>query len=222
MKRILFIVFSILNVLTLSSCGSSSEKSSTTTTQPYNKVTIENINDFEIDYNEDNTATITKYVGEPVEVIVPNTVIKDGIEYSVKTIGRDAFRNNRKITYVFISEGITHIELGAFYGCEYLVRISIPNSAEYIGDSAFMMCWGLRQDYIEYDNGYYLGNSNNPFIILMDVKDTPFESLEINPEAKFIYYQSISGASNLKSLYIDPESHESRPLRSFSGSGYHH
>ena len=60
----------------------------------------------------------------------------------VKSIGDNAFANSglRKIN---LSNSVTSIGKGAFYGCYHLTSVSIPNSVTNIGESAFGECRGL-------------------------------------------------------------------------------
>jgi hypothetical protein len=54
----------------------------------------------------------------------------------VTTIGENAFYYS-EIRSVTIPSTVTSIDAGAFYGCEFLNRISLPTSVTSIGDSAF-------------------------------------------------------------------------------------
>ena len=78
------------------------------------------------------------------------------------------------IRTVEIAEGVTSIKSWAFYNCINLTSIEIPNSVTSIGSSAFEGCSSLK--YNEYDNGLYLGNKKNPYVVLMDTKNTNITS----------------------------------------------
>jgi hypothetical protein len=60
----------------------------------------------------------------------------------VTTIGENAFYYS-EIGSVTIPSTVTSINAGAFYGCEFLNRISLPPSITRIGDSAFSECESL-------------------------------------------------------------------------------
>lgn len=99
-----------------------------------------------IGYNlirESGTAEVTssgyKYKGD---IIIPESVTYQGVEYSVTSIG-DAFFYCDKMTSVSIPNTVTNICGSAFSYCSGLSEIIIPNSVTSIGDNAFMDCTGL-------------------------------------------------------------------------------
>ena len=74
---------------------------------------------------------------------IPATVTIDGIEFSVTSIGKNAFDRCRTLTSVTISDGVTSIGDQAFGGCSNLSSVDIPNSVTNIGDYAFSTCTSL-------------------------------------------------------------------------------
>ena len=72
--------------------------------------------------------------------IIPN----DG---SVTIIGDGAFYDCNSLTSIVIPEGVTSIGAGAFGGCSSLTSITIPDSVTSIGD-AFYNCSSLNEVYI--------------------------------------------------------------------------
>ena len=58
---------------------------------------------------------------------VPDHVIIDGRNYSVKGIGKDAFKDNKNVTSVVLPETITFIEEGAFSGCSGISELTSYN-----------------------------------------------------------------------------------------------
>ena len=96
-------------------------------------------------------------------MIIPDTVIVRGIKYAVKSIGDCAFTRCSSLTSVTIPNSVTYIGGCAFYESG-LVNVSIPNSVKYVGDGAFHECAKLQLN--NYGNSSYLGNSENPYVLL--------------------------------------------------------
>ncbi len=78
------------------------------------------------------------------EIIIPQTVNYNGVDYNVTTIWNDAFDNCDGLTSVVIPNSVTFIGEDAFYYCSALTSITLPNSITLIGDSAFRECPKLK------------------------------------------------------------------------------
>lgn len=89
----------------------------------------------------DNQVEVTKRDGYySGEVIIPETVVNDGITYHVTRIGNYAFQSCSGLTLVGIPEGVTEIGNWAFSFCGNLENVDMPNSLVSLGDAAFMSC----------------------------------------------------------------------------------
>ena len=84
---------------------------------------------------------------------------------------------------VSLGNGVTTIGNGTFGNCSSLKNITIPDSITSIGD-AFYGCDNL--EYKKYDNGYYLGNTANPYLVLTKVTDQSITSCTIADTTKII------------------------------------
>ena len=113
--------------------------------------------DFEVDgiyydkNSDGNTVTVTykaeqwgfytsDYKGD---IIIPQNVLYDAVQYQVESIGDHAFYNCTELTSVTIPNSVTSIGNSAFYYCSGLISINLPNSMVTIGDFAFERCSGL-------------------------------------------------------------------------------
>ena len=83
------------------------------------------------------TSNPNKYSGS---VAIPDKVHHEGTEYSVTSIGDNAFSNCSGLTSVTIPNCVTSIGEGAFKNCIGLTSITIPNSVTSIGYEAFYGC----------------------------------------------------------------------------------
>ena len=88
-------------------------------------------------------------------------------------IGDEAFKYCNSLTEVTLPEGLTHVGREAFYDCSSLTSLSLPNSLAYVGTYAFYECDVLQ--YFVISGEKYLGNSDNPYLVLCGVAGQPSE-----------------------------------------------
>ncbi len=113
--------------------------------------------DAEVDgifYNLDaanKTATVTfkgKYSGSYYDeysgdVVIPETVIYNGITYSVTSLGYECFRDCSSLTAITIPNSVKSLGDACFRDCSSLTAITIPNSVTSLGDDCFYSCSSL-------------------------------------------------------------------------------
>ena len=159
------------------------------------------------------------------------------IPTSVTSIGERAFSNCRSLTSVTIPGSVTSIDSEVFSNCSSLESITIPASVTSIGESAFRNCSSLESitildvitsiaenafeccsslTYNEYDNAYYLGNDENPYVVLVKAKSTDITSCVINDKTKGIVSQAFLFCESLESITI-PSGVTSIGKRAFCG-----
>ena len=114
--------------------------------------------------------------------------------------GADIYLNGEKLTDLVIPDGVTDIGGYAFYGCTSLESIVIPDSVTDIGEYAFYGCTSL--EYNIYDNAKYLGNANNPYLVLVESINDDITSCNIHPDTKFIVGGAFASCRNLVSIQI--------------------
>ena len=151
--------------------------------------------------------TITSYdVNKKTEVIGSfafsdcNNLVSITIPDGVTSIGVEAFYGCSKLTSITIPDGVTSIGYGAFYNCNSLTSISIPDSVTSIDDNAFVGCDNLQ--YNIYDDAKYLGNENNPYVVLIGLNDKTITSYNIKPKTKIIYQGAFYACKKLVSITI--------------------
>lgn len=78
-------------------------------------------------------------------VRIPNTVTaKDGTVCKVTSIGKNAFKKNKKIKKVIVGNQVKSIDANAFYGCRNLTSVNLGKSLTSIGTNAFSGCTKLK------------------------------------------------------------------------------
>lgn len=127
---------------------------------------------------------------------ITSVVLPDG----VTSIGREAFENCKQLARVNIPVSVTDIDNDAFRGCSELTDIVIPDGIVSIGFAAFRDCDKIK--YAEYGNALYLGNSNNPYLVLITAVNTSITSCDIHPKTKVIADSALSGCKQLTSMPI--------------------
>ena len=110
-------------------------------------------------------------------------------------IGKNAFSGS-KVTNVTLENGVTNIGDYAFFECKNLTNIIIPDSVNCIGLGTFYGCTSLQ--YNKYDSELYIGNNENPYLVLMRVESKDITSIDINDGIKFIDYDAFYGCTSLQ------------------------
>ena len=113
---------------------------------------------------DDSYVEITKYTGSETEVVIPEEI--DG--YKVEVIGADAFYFCNSLTSITIPNGVTSIGNYAFWYCNGLNGITIPAGVISIGNYAFGHCSGLTSIKVESNNSVYDSRNNCNAIIKTD------------------------------------------------------
>ena len=119
---------------------------------------------------------------------------------TVTTIAESAFAFCKSLTEIIIPEGVTSIGDSAFEECTSLTNVVIPDSIAYIGRDAFSACNSLI--YNEYDNAYYLGNDDNPFLALIEAKSNAIISCTIHRRTRLFASYAFSNCDSLTSITI--------------------
>lgn len=76
-------------------------------------------------------------------IVIPSTVTYNGKQYTVTSIGDNAFSSCYNLTKVTIPNSVTFIGTWAFKDCSGLAAVTIGNSVNSMGDEVFAGCTGL-------------------------------------------------------------------------------
>ncbi|MBE6693746.1 MAG: hypothetical protein E7589_03165 [Ruminococcaceae bacterium] len=130
------------------------------------------------------------------EIIIPDTYN----EKPVTRIIENGFGDCTALESVTLPDSITVIDEYAFSGCKMLKSINIPGGIQSIGNGAFNLCESLTGS--EYDNAYYIGNEENPHLVLVKAKDSSVASCEINENTKIILSNAFEWCGALTEISI--------------------
>ena len=128
---------------------------------------------------------------------------KGSVYWNVK---KPKFTDN--FAFSTISEGIPRkVEIFKYTGDS--VDISVPSSVVFddVEYSVTQIREGLfngynNLNYIAYGNAFYIGNDENPYLILMEAKNKKIESCEIHTQCRLIYDGAFEGCANLTDITI--------------------
>lgn len=119
---------------------------------------------YRLDNNANSAYKGTYYVYTYTEDIPEKVIVADRIEgLPVTFLNKKCFYHS-ECREVILPDTIEVIKADAFSCCENLEEISIPNTIETVESGAFKRCDKLKQ--AMYSHGLYIGNSENPYLIL--------------------------------------------------------
>ena len=115
------------------------------------------------------------------------------------TVDRYAFFSSSSLQSIALPDGVTTIGVAAFNGCNNITSISIPDSITTIENRALDFD---SSAFTAYNNAKYLGNSTNPYLVLVKASDTSLTTCDIHTGAKIILIFAFDNCTSLKSVTI--------------------
>lgn len=118
----------------------------------------ETVNIGGVNYNlnhSDMTAEVMGYNEEASSIVLPASLSYGDQKYALAAIGEYAFYYCESLKSITLPEGVNSIGEGAFYGCKNLMSIDIPSSVVSIGKEAFAECASLTSMNVESGNKVY-------------------------------------------------------------------
>lgn len=118
----------------------------------------------------------------------------------VTAISEDAFASMEPLTTIVIPDTVTHIGARAFDGCSNLKNLDLSANLQYVGEGAFDGCDSLPLT--TYENALYIGDSDNPYSILVSATDTEIESCTVHEDTRIIYDGAFFDCTEVDDVFI--------------------
>lgn len=131
------------------------------------------------------------------------------VHEDTKFISSLAFVNFKQLQSVTLPDGLLGIGGYAFAGCP-IKNFKLPSSVEYLGEMPFSI--GFDGETVKdpdftvltrYDNAYYVGSTENPYMVLVRVVDTSITSCRVHANTKMIYSYAFGECENLTNVVFE-------------------
>ena len=119
---------------------------------------------------------------------------------TVKIIYDEAMSLCSNVKNFTIPNSVTSVGAFAFANCTSLTNLTVPSSVEFVGASAFLDCDNLV--YNVYNNGRYLGNSSNKYVVFVEPTTKNISNFTFANSVKCIGSRAFYGCENLTSITI--------------------
>ena len=138
-------------------------------------------------------------IGEKAFASCGVTSVTFATNSQLTTVDRYAFFSSSFLQSIALPDGVTTIGVAAFNGCNNITSISIPDSITTIENRALDFD---SSAFTVYNNAKYLGNSTNPYLVLVGAIDTSITTCNIHTDAKLIYAFAFEDCTLLTSVTI--------------------
>ena len=138
-------------------------------------------------------------IGEKAFASCGVTSVTFATNSQLTTVDRYAFFSSSSLQSIALPDGVTTIGEAAFNGCNNITSISIPDSITTIENRALDF---NSSAFTVYNNAKYLGNSTNPYLVLIRAIDTSITTCNIHTDTKLIYAFAFTDCTLLTSVTI--------------------
>lgn len=170
---------------------------------------------------ETNGATVIGHSKIVENVIIPNGVIVNNYHFDVIGIARCSFQKDAYVKFVAIGNNVTFVREYAFTECKNLSELIISNCPTSLEYDSFSKCKSLKKvtlgnkitaissgafielplsAYKSYDNGFYLGNKEHPYLYFISALSKDTKSCNIHEETRILADRAFYGCNGLKSV----------------------
>ena len=162
-----------------------------------------------IDNSTANEVEVTNGKTYSGDINIPEKVVKDGVTYSVVRIGYQAFYDCNALGVVTIPNTVTSIGKQAFQSCNNFIKVEIPSSVQTIEESAFYDCYQM-QTVVLHEGLQSIDNV--AFGYNFDLRE-----IKLPSTLRSIGRNAFVGCSHLNNIII-PEGIKSLPQSVFNGA----
>ncbi len=138
-------------------------------------------------------------IGEKAFASCGVTSVTFATNSQLTTVDRYAFFSSSSLQSIALPDDVTTIGVAAFNGCNNITSISIPDSVTTIENRALDFD---SSAFTVYNNAKYLGNSTNPYLVLVGAIDTSITTCNIHTDTKLIYAFAFTDCTLLTSVTI--------------------
>ena len=156
-----------------------------------------------LDFNEYDNALYLGNKSNPYRILIKaknNNISNCNIHPQTKMISQNAFYLCQSLTSISLPNTLELIMDSAFSFATNLRNITIPDSIKIIESGAFWKCASLN--YNLYDNAYYLGTKNNPYYALIKSVNSNITECIIHPNTKVIIGEAFRSCKSLIKIKV--------------------
>lgn len=119
---------------------------------------------------------------------------------AVRVIGHSAFASCYALEEMTLPRELTSLGERAFRYCSKLKKIQLFDQLTEIGEDAFFGCSALTKT--ESDGAHYLGNDENPYLILCDIPDKTVIEYTLHADTRYVLQAVFADCSKLTTVTL--------------------